>query len=365
MAMARVPSEFGRATRFRHARRVRSVVLLPVVCLALGAMASVSQAQQGLPGSPAPAFVTAEPVDATPVADILREIQQAAHRLNFTGVFTYQQGSSIESSRITHTFDGSDERERIEVLDGEPLEYLRVNDEVQCLMPGHRTILIERQRADRFPGLLLSDAKSIDSNYGMRVLPELHRVAGRECRQIEIRPRDVHRYGYRLCADSETHLLLKAQTITHDGSVLEQISFTQIDIGGPIAASQLTPGYVTKDWALVRPELNPVNLAELGWRIPAPPGFVSTLQVSRVFSEDRPVSQLVLSDGLSTISIFIEPYQNARSESHVPGAARIGSVNVFGIKVANFWLTVLGEVPAGTLAQLAQSIQYVQATGKQ
>ena len=353
----------GHAPQLQRARRRLFSVLVPAVCIAMGAMAPFALAQQGTQGSPAPSVSPAGPVASTPVADILLKIQQAAHQLDYTGIYTYQQDSSIESSRITHALDGKDERERIEVLDGEPLEYIRVNDEVQCLMPGIRTILIERQRADRFPGLLLSDAHSIDTNYGMSVLPEPYRVAGRECRQIEIQPRDHHRYGYRLCADSETHLLLKAQTITHDGSVLEQISFTQVDIGGPIAASLLAPGYATKDWALVRPEMSPVNLASLGWRIPAPPGFVSTLQVARVFSEDRPVNQLVLSDGLSTISIFIEPYENARSEYQVPGAARIGSVNVFGIKVANFWLTVLGEVPAGTLAQLAQSIQYVQAAG--
>ena len=350
-------------SRSRRTCTMRFAVVAPVFCFAMGAMVPVALAQQGASAPTASSPAPAGSAIPTPVADVLLKIQLAARRLDYTGVFTYQQHESIESSRISHVVEGKDERERIEVLDGDPLEYVRLNDEVQCLMPGHRTVLIERQRADRFPGLLLSDAQSIDANYAMNVLPDPYRVAGRECRQIEIRPRDAHRYGYRLCADRETDLLLKAQTIANDGNVLEQISFTQIDIGGPVAASLLAPGYATKDWTLVRPEQKPVNLADLGWRIPAPPGYVSTLQVSRVFSEDRPVNQLVLSDGLSTISIFIEPYQNARSEYHVPGAARIGSVNVFGIKVANFWLTALGEVPAGTLAQLAQSIQYVQSSG--
>ena len=342
--------------------RMRLALAAPVFCFAMGALAPVAHAQQAnAPATPSPAH--AGSATATPVADTLVRIQMAARRLDYTGVFTYQQQDSIESSRISHVVDGKDERERIEVLDGDPLEYVRFNDEVQCLMPGHRTILIERQRADRFPGLLLSDAQSIDANYAMNVLPDPYRVAGRECREIEIHPRDAHRYGYRLCADRDTDLLLKAQTITDDGNVIEQISFTQIDIGGPVAASLLAPGYATEGWTRVRTEQNPINLADQGWRIPAPPGYVSTLQVARVFSEDRPVNQLVLSDGLSTISIFIEPYENARSDYHVPGAARIGSVNAFGIKVANFWLTVLGEVPAGTLAQLAQSIQYVQPSG--
>lgn len=356
-----------RDPRKRPGQGIRLVAMVPFVCVAIGVLGTTAHAQaQSQQGAPAPAMqsaTTAADAATKPVADLLQKIQKAAHHLDYTGVYAYQQNASIESSRIAHVYDGKDEHERIEVLDGEPLEYLRLNEEVQCLMPNHRTILVEQQRADRFPGLLLSDARTIDANYSVNILPEPYRVAGRECRQIEIRPRDAHRYGYRLCADSQTHLLLKAQTVAHDGSVLDQISFTQVAIGGPVAKELLAPGYSTKDWARIRPEQKAVNLADFGWRIPAPAGYVPTLQVARVFSEDRPVNQLVLSDGLATISIFIEPYQIARSEYHVPGAARIGSVNVFGIRVENFWLTVLGEVPAGTLAQLAQSIQYVQPAG--
>jgi sigma-E factor negative regulatory protein RseB len=67
----------------------------------------------------------------------------------------------------------------------------------------------------------------------------------------------------------------------------------------------------------------------------------------------------VLSDGLATISIFIEPYLSERSEYLPLGAAQSGSVNIYGVRIANYWLTVLGEVPASTLEQLAQSIQYM------
>ena len=81
-------------------------------------------------------------------------------------------------------------------------------------------------------------------------------------------------------------------------------------------------------------------------------------ELQQLFSENKVVHQMVLSDGLATISIFIEPYLNERSDYKPLGAAQVGSVNLYGVKIANFWLTVLGEVPASTLEKFAQSIQY-------
>lgn len=295
------------------------------------------------------------------VGQLVRKIQEAARTLNYVGVFAFQQGERFESSRITHFFDGKNEKERIEVLDGAPREYLRFNDEVQGLMPDRKLVLLERQRGDRFPGLLLNNAQSLEKNYSLRLAPDLLRIAGRPCRGIEITPRDKHRYGYRLCADLESNLLLKAQMVGADGVVIEQVAFTQVTIGAEITEAMLAPTWTTTDWRTVRAQHSKVDLFAQGWRIAAPAGYVPTSQLERVFSDDKRVNQLVLSDGLATISIFIEPYLPERSEYEPQGAARSGSVNIFGIKVANFWLTVLGEVPAATLEQLAQSIQYVPA----
>jgi len=302
---------------------------------------------------------SAQPFARAEDGQVLRQIQEAARTLNYVGVFAFQQGERFESSRITHLYDGKNEKERIEVLDGPPREYLRINDEVQYLVPDRKLVLQERQRGDRFPGLLLNNAQSFEKNYSVRLASEPLRIAGRQCRGIEITPRDEHRYGYRLCSDADTHLLLKAQMVGQDGVVIEQVAFTQVSIGTEITQDMLAPTWSTADWNTVRAQHQKVDLTALGWRIPTPPGYVTTSQVERNFSNDKRVNQLILSDGLATISIFIEPYLSERSEYGPQGAARSGSVNIFGIKVASFWLTVLGEVPALTLEQLAQSIQYV------
>jgi sigma-E factor negative regulatory protein RseB len=292
---------------------------------------------------------------------LLMQIQQAARTLNYTGIFAYQQGEVIESSRISHHFDGTDEKERIELLNGSPREYLRLNSSVQCLIPEDKKIVLERERGARFPGLLLSNTESIDAHYSVRVLPEPLRVAGRQCQVVDIVPRDAYRYGYRLCVDTESQLLLKAQTISVAGEVIEQVAFTHVTIGQDVTEKMLRPAWSTQGWTVVESRQQSVDLSALGWRISAPSGFTTRSQSQQVFDRDKLVHQLVLSDGLATISIFIEPYLNERSEYKPVGAAQIGSVNIYGIKVANFWLTVLGEVPASALQQLAQSIQYVPA----
>jgi len=291
-------------------------------------------------------------------SQLLSRIQRAAHRLNYAGVFTYQQGGAMESSRLVHSFDGQNETEKLELLDGVAREYLRVNEDVQCLIPEQKTVLLEKQRGNRFPGLLLSDAQSIEANYSVKPLPQPRRVAGRTCQLIDVVPRDAERYGYRLCADVETGLLLKAQTVNAEGRVVEQVAFTEIVIGTSIAQNLLQPSWPIAGWTVLESVQQTVDLKSLGWHINAPAGFNPTSQFQQLFAENKVVNQMVLSDGLATISIFIEPYLNERSDYKPHGAAQVGSVNLYGVKIANFWLTVLGEVPASTLEKFAQSIQY-------
>lgn len=312
------------------------------------------------------AHQAARAADQAPQAgslQLLYDIQQAARKHDYSGVFLYQQGETIQSSRLVHVIDGTGERERLEVLDGQPREYLRHNDEIQCLIPERKTVLMEPRRGDRFPGLLLGNPTDLAQHYNIRAQDKLHRVADRQCRVIAIEPRDNLRYGYRLCADVATNLLLKAQTVDADRGVLEQASFTSIRLGGEVDSAELSSRWNTRDWKVLQPRIEPVDLAAQGWRIPAPKGFVAVMQVTRSMGANN-VSQLVLSDGLAAISVFIEPYDNRRGHPLSSGAVRRGAINIYGTRIADYWLTALGEVPAQTLEQLATATEYVPVTSK-
>ena len=189
-------------------------------------------------------------------------------------------------------------------------------------------------------------------------------MAGRECRLITIEPVDKLRYGYRLCSDVETNLLLKAQTLNAARGVVEQVSFTSLRLGSEVDPQSLASRWNTRDWKVLEPSMKQVDLAAQGWCIPAPEGFTVIMQVARSMGRSGTVSQVVLSDGLAAISVFIEPYDSLRGHTPPHGAAQRGSITVYGTRIADFWLTAVGEVPLTTLEQLAQGTEYVPAAAR-
>lgn len=120
--------------------RQRQTASLAAMAVLMGLMAIYAR----------PVRAAAPAVPEDPVL-LLSSIQQAARKQDYAGVFMYQQGESIQSSRLVHVLDGTGERERLEILDGQPREYLRHNEDVQCLIPERKTVLLERRRGDRFP----------------------------------------------------------------------------------------------------------------------------------------------------------------------------------------------------------------------
>jgi sigma-E factor negative regulatory protein RseB len=293
----------------------------------------------------------------------LRKIQSAAQKLNYSGTFVYQQGSQVRTSRITHLIDGHNEIEKLEVLDGRPREYLRNNEEIVCYLPDSKTLLVEKRVApDVFPAILGVGAEGLSEHYSIS-RGDSGRVAGFDSQSILLEPKDDLRYGYRLWADKVTGLLLRAQTIDESGAVVEQISFTQLAIGS-IDRNQVKPSITnTRGWRVENAVMSQVDLS--GWIVRRlPPGFKKIREIRRQVSDNsatvpgavaqREVSQIVYSDGLAAISVFIEPGSQSRTE----GFLQQGAMNIMGKRYGDFWLTIVGEVPSTAIRQVANSIEF-------
>lgn len=314
------------------------------------------------------AFAVAQPVQAQagaeqsqphPVIERLQKMQAAARELDYAGVYTHHHNGLLVSSRIVHVVDGTGERERLEILDGMPREYVRHNDQAQCLVPEKRQVLLERRRSDRFPSLLMGPLQAIPTHYTVQLDVARNRIAGRECSVTDFVPNDAHRYGYRLCIDVQNNLLLKVQTLGHDRTVLEQIVFNSLDLGDDVEPELLKPSWDTKGWDVVQNSMTAVDLARDGWRIPFPPGFEPVTQVARSMGQSKQVTQLVLADGLAAISIFIEPFRANEGKTYESSQATAGAMNVFRTRIGNYWMTALGEVPALTVRSIAEQTEYV------
>lgn len=299
---------------------------------------------------------------STDTGNWLAKIQSAAQKINYSGNFIYQQGAQIQSSRIAHMVDRAGEHEKLEILDGQPREYIRHNDEVKCYLPESRLIITERRTpGDRFPSMLTAPVSDIDTHYKVSSAGA-ERVAGRLCNVTVLEPRDKLRYGYRLWTDQETGLLLKTQTINERGEVIEQVGFTEVSIGTKISRSHFRPKVPVEGWRIEKLETRVADLTAAGWSVKAPvPGFQKIREVRRVFGDRREVGQIVFSDGLATISVFIE---TAGAPGASEGDASKGPLNVVSKRYGDHWLTVVGEAPTASIRQVANSIEYDKALRK-
>ena len=287
--------------------------------------------------------------------ELLQRIFNATKRLSYSGTFIYRQGEISETSRIARLVPASGvPEERIEALDGSPREIHRVNDEVRCYLPTTKTIKVEQIAADRTllpiaPTRVADLAEHYEITKGA---PE--RIAGYECQSIELKPRDKLRYGHRLWADPVTGMVLKAQT-TDGASLIEQFVFTQLRIG-PFPRRELESHLNTAQWKVERSGGVAADLSASGWSIEEmPAGFRKLAEMKRSFPANSEVGQIVLSDGLAAVSVFIE-----RLREGVPtGASRQGAINVFSRRVNNEYLiTAVGELPPAGVQAIAAALRY-------
>lgn len=306
------------------------------------------------------AAVLAGPVRAQAADDafaLLRRIYRATEKLSYTGTFVTQQGDRVESSRITRYTGPGDEIERIEVLDGTPREIVRTRDTVRCYLPERRTVKVERRLDPRaFPALLPETFADLLRNYAVS-RGESARIAGYDCESVVLTPRDDLRYGYQLWADTATGMLLRARTFNAKGETVEQFTFTQLAIG-PVPRERLKPRYATRDWRIEYATVAPTKLEEQGWRLAEElPGFRKIAEVTRRIGEADAVNQVVYSDGMAALSVFIEP-ASRRAERIQPGLATLGAVNIYTRHLADHVVTVVGEVPAASVRRLGNTVEY-------
>ncbi|MBC3880080.1 MucB/RseB C-terminal domain-containing protein [Undibacterium sp. LX40W] len=314
---------------------------------------------------PLVAFAQSNPDDAE-MGKLLQSIQSAARKLSYSGTFVYQQGNQIRTSRITHGYDGDVEVEKLEILDGKPREYVRRNGEVNCYLPESKTIQVEKNLTqEEFPALLNESANLLPQSYLIRKA-QMSRVAGAECQVLSLQPKDSSRYGFKLCVEKNTNLLLGIQTLNPRQEVIEQIAFTQVSIGD-IDKSRLKPSYSgianwKTEYLTVKANVNS------GWSVKSlPAGYKKTLETRRLIPmsasaagndsnvvKSHEVVQMMFSDGLSTFSVFIEPNLGNRTE----GSLQQGAMTITSKRLGEHWLTVVGEVPSAAIKQVVSSIQF-------
>jgi len=308
--------------------------------------------------------------------DWLRQVVYATHQTDYTGVFVYQHDNRVETSRITHVVEPDSEYEKLESLDGPKREIIRHHGQIWCYINQQMEQVDSRQGRNRFPSLLPEQISALSSNYRIKEGGS-ERVAEHTTKVILFQPKDNLRYAHKIWVHPDSGLLLKAAVLGDKNKLVEQYAFTQVQIGGNIdrswihtiasnanAASgvqqSVSEDSVSLDGAISHtpPEKSKGGAyVGSGWMVNAlPQGFKKTLEIQRhMRGKHAPVTQLVFSDGLSAISVFIEPADG--DEDDTEGLVSRGAMNLYHKVVEKNLYTVVGEVPPHTVMQVLDSVR--------
>src|SRR6202789_363619 len=301
----------------------------------------------------------------------LQKMSQALATRNYDGTFFHLSEGRVETMRIVHRVRAGRVTERLQSLDGSAREFVRNNDELTCYLPDQHPVLVEpRQDHGPFLGSLPQFGADVNEFYRIESLPDTH-ILGRAARVIAVNPKDQFRFGYRLWLDETTTMPLKTQLCDSRGQVIEQIFFARLDMPESIPDSDLAPTVHTDGMRWVRQGASADNAsaALAAYRASQlPPGFHLTVQGAQTLGgATAPASHLVYSDGLATVSVFVEeqissdsgvaPAPDTQAQAPMQGLARVGSGYAFSTVVQGHQVTAVGEVPAQTVEFIAHSVR--------
>jgi sigma-E factor negative regulatory protein RseB len=203
------------------------------------------------------------------------------------------------------------------------------------------------------------DLESLSRYYQLQEAGD-DRIAGYMARVITITPRDRFRYGYRFWIDTGNYMLLKSDLTGVDGKAIEQVMFTRLNVGDRLPVDALQPSLTGDGYNWTRQGTDnraPAAEAELpAWIVKQlPAGFERTdFQRKRMRKEGARAEHQVFSDGLATMSVYIEKL-DTDSEAF-QGLSSMGAMNAFGAVVDGHQVTVVGEVPQATVQMVARSV---------
>lgn len=315
------------------------------------------------------AFLCALPLSvlASDAREWLARMEQAVETMSYEGTFVHMVGSSIETMHVIHRAVNGDISERLFSRDQPGREILRHNDKVTCIFADQGTVLVERRKGRRgapLIGTLPHGSSEVEDWYEFREAGESRKL-GRVVKVIEVRPRDTYRYGHRMWLDLHTAIPLKIQLLDHEDVAVEQIQFVSMVVPAEISDSRLQPGIETAGFTWYEhdrgPSASAAAVPEVGWEVEAPPpGFRLTESSVRTLpGAEHPVEHMVYSDGLASVSVFVEPAE--ATDQDLSGLSRMGAAHAFTLILHGQQITAVGEVPPRTVERIARSLRALEA----
>lgn len=287
-----------------------------------------------------------------PVLPMLERMAATLQRSNYQGTFVYLHNNQLEAMRIHHVLQDGKVEERVWSLNGSPRQVVGDSQKVTCIAPESDAKWRQSRSEWQFPIWMPANSESLRPYYDFRWLED-DRVAGREVRVIGITPRDSYRYGYKLYLDRDTAFPLKSDLVDERGNPIEQIMFTDLDLQ-PWTETSAQAETLQQPIPSPEPNTPPQTQLPETWAFASlPSGFALSARETRADPlTNRRFEQYVFSDGLATLSVFIERLAPGEGLS---GGSGLGALNAWGGQIDGYQVTAVGEVPLATVSKVMQS----------
>jgi sigma-E factor negative regulatory protein RseB len=294
--------------------------------------------------------------------DWVQKMSDAMRNLNYRGDFVYVHENHLESMQISHYRDVHGEKERLISLNGEAREVIRDNQNLTCIWPSSRKVVVDVSRKNSFsPIFIPEDIARLEKFYVMKLLGK-DRVANMNAVVVHIDPKDKYRYGMKFWINEDNGLMMKSNLINENGKVVEKVMFTSLKLfeGDEKLVIDTMPK-IDENFTLVRYHSGDSSksfAADNSWQLGQTPGgfWRESVMKRKIPGSDDFVHQMVYTDGLASLSVFIERQSGITS----PGESSMGAVNAFIRILKNHSVTAIGEVPAVTVKEVAESVSYQQ-----
>lgn len=289
----------------------------------------------------------------------LERMVEAAGQLNYEGRFVYLHNDRLQAMRIVHGRDEQGERARLVTLSGPFREVVRDDGAVTCYLPNRNAVMVGKTGPGRpFPITVPTHLDQLERYYRFQVDGE-ERAAGRPSRRLTIEPRDDLRYGHRFWVDRASGLLLGSELVDGSGRVVERVLFTSIEFFDAPPEAALEPETEGEGLVWYRQKNEEKALrTHTEWRVAElPPGFRKDIhRKHHLPAVEDPVEHMVFTDGLASISVFIE--RRGQEAEAFEGLASLGGVNAYSRNLDGYRVTVVGEVPSKAVQAIADAVRH-------
>jgi sigma-E factor negative regulatory protein RseB len=339
----------------------KSIERTAIILIVFGALGLVQTASaQSTTGTPTEAALS--------INDwLLRMHESAMKKRSYVGTLVQSSPQAISSARIWHACDGAQQIERVETLTGAPRSTFRHDNKVATFMPDVKVVRLEkREQIGGFPELLKPGAGNIPEFYAVKAMGG-ERVAGLDADVVQLSPKDALRFGYRIWTEKKSNLVVKLQTLDAGGAVLEQAAFSELQLDAPVKMDKLVQMMAaTEGYKVDQSVITKTSSDAEGWSMKTQvPGFKSLSCYKRgnpsatagnaASPLDGTTFQWIFSDGLATVSLFVEEFDKTRHTQE--GVIASGATHTLLRRMNEFWLTAVGEVPPQTLKSFAKNLE--------